>query len=100
MTEYDEMSEHVLRLDDTVTRLVLEVAKLQEYDEHVNLTMPKPNSDAGDEFVRQELLSMYDCCEDRDAPALEYVIRLVSTNDQWQEFWEANGLRHLISIGE
>ena len=100
MIEYDEMREHVLRLDDTVTRLVLEVAKLQEYDEFVNLTTPKPDSDEGDAFVRQELLSMYDCCDGRDATALEYVIRLVSTPAQWEEFYRVNNLKNVFAIGE
>ena len=100
MNEYDEMREHVLRLDDTVTRLVLEVAKLQEYDEFVNLTTPKPDSDEGDAFVRQELLSMYDCCDGRDATALEYVIRLVSTPAQWEEFYRVNDLKNVFAIGE
>jgi len=100
MIEYDEMREHVLRLDDTVTRLVLEVAKLQEYDEFVNLTTPKPDSDEGDAFVRQELLSMYDCCDGRDATALEYVIRLVSTPAQWEEFYRVNDLKNVFAIGE
>jgi hypothetical protein len=90
----------VARLDDTVTGLALEVAKLQEYDEHVNLTMPDPDSDAGDAFVRQELLSMYECCDGRDATALEYVIRLVSTPAQWQEFYRVNDLKNAFAIGE
>ena len=90
----------VARLDDTVTGLALEVAKLQEYDEHVNLTMPDPDSDAGDAFVRQELLSMYDCCDLRDTTALEYVIRLVSTPAQWEEFYRVNDLKNLYAIGE
>ncbi len=91
---------HVARLDDTVTRMALEVAKLQEYDEHVNLTMPAPDSDAGDEFVRQELLSMYECCDLRDTTALEYVIRLVSTPAQWEEFYRVNDLKNFYAIGE
>ena len=105
MIEYDNamikmIDRHVARLDDTVTRMALEVAKLQEYDEHVNLTMPAPDSDAGDEFVRQELLSMYDCCDLRDTTALEYVIRLVSTPAQWEEFYRVNDLKNLYAIGE
>ncbi len=91
---------HVERLDDTVTGLALEVAKLQEYDEHVNLTMPDPDSDAGDAFVRQELLSMYECCDLRDTTALEYVIRLVSTPAQWEEFYRVNDLKNFYAIGE
>ena len=105
MIEYDNamikmIDRHVARLDDTVTGLALEVAKLQEYDEHVNLTMPNPDSDAGDAFVRQELLSMYDCCDLRDTTALEYVIRLVSTPAQWEEFYRVNDLKNLYAIGE
>jgi hypothetical protein len=100
MIEYDEMREHVLRLDDTVTRLVLEVAKLQEYDEFVNLTTPKPDSEAGDEFVRKELIGAYDSCELRDAPMLEYVIRMFSDPDQWKEFYKENDLKHYYIIGE
>ena len=94
------MERHLLRLDDTVTSLVLEVAKLQEYDEFVNLTMPDPDSDAGDEFVRHELISMYDCCDLRDTTALEYVIRLVSTPAQWEEFYRVNDLKNVFAIGE
>ena len=105
MIEYDNamikmIDRHVARLDDTVTRMALEVAKLQEYDEHVNLTMPAPDSDAGDAFVRQELLSMYDCCDLRDTTALEYVIRLVSTPAQWEEFYRVNDLKNFYAIGE
>lgn len=74
--------------------------KLEEYDKHVNLTTPKPDSDAGDAFVRKELLSMYGCCDSRDAPALEYVIRLLSNPDQWEEFYKVNQLKNVFAIGE
>lgn len=39
--EKESIINHLLRLDDTVTRLTLEVAKLQEYNEYVNLSTPK-----------------------------------------------------------
>lgn len=83
-------------LGDVLARL----DKLEEYDEHVNLTTPKPDSDEGDAFVRQELISMYDCCDGRDATALEYVIRLVSAPDQWAEFYKVNQLKNVFAIGE
>ena len=86
--------------DIRLTLLESRIAKLEEYDEFVNLTTPKPDSDEGDAFVRQELLSMYDCCDGRDATALEYVIRLVSTPAQWEEFYRVNDLKHVFAIGE
>ena len=89
MIKYDQYMDILERLN-----------KLEEYDEHVNLTMPAPDSDAGDEFVRQELLSMYDCCDLRDTTALEYVIRLVSTPAQWEEFYRVNDLKNFYAIGE
>ena len=91
-----EMNDYRKYLDDIVARL----DKLEEYDEFVNLTRPKPDSDAGDAFVRKELLSMYDCCDGRDATALEYVIRLVSNPDQWEEFYRVNQLKNVFAIGE
>ena len=101
MIEYDNamikmIERHVERLDNTVTKLTLEMAKLQQN----TLMIPDPDSDAGDEFVRQELLSMYDCCDLRDTTALEYVIRLVSTTAQWEEFYRVNDLKNLYAIGE
>jgi hypothetical protein len=41
LKEKESIINHLLRLDDTVTRLTLEVAKLQEYNEYVNLSTPK-----------------------------------------------------------
>ena len=41
LRDKESIINHLLRLDDTVTRLTLEVAKLQEYNEYVNLSTPK-----------------------------------------------------------
>ena len=60
----------------------------------------EPNSEAGDEFVRKELINTYDSCELRDAPMLEYVIRMFSDPDQWKEFYGENDLKHYYIIGE
>ena len=87
--DYDRYSNILARLD-----------KLEEYDKYVNLTIPDHSTEAGDEFIRQGLVSLYSFCEGRDAPALEYVIRLVSTPDQWTEFYEANDLKNVYAIGE
>ena len=64
-----------------------------------NIQMPEHNSDEGDEFVRKELINAYECCEARDAVALEYVIKMFSAPDQWKEFYDENNLQHYISIG-
>ena len=87
--DYDRYSNILARLD-----------KLEEYDKYVNLTIPDHNTEAGDKFIRQDLVILYPFCEGRDAPALEYVIRLVSTPDQWTEFYEANDLKNVYAIGE
>ena len=94
--EIDKLRDEDMGYDSLVRR----VEKLEEYDEFLNLSRPRPNTDEADEFVRKELLNMYTCCDDRDSIALEYVIRMVSTPAQWKHFWEANELRHMIAIGE
>jgi len=88
-------------MEQRVTDLENIVSKLSEYDEYVNLnTVVLPNTDEGDEFVRKELVSAYVACEGRDAPMLEYVIRMFSNPDQWKQFWEENDLDHTYVIGE
>ena len=62
--------------------------------------IPEANSDEGDEFVRRELISAYDCCETRDQLPLEYVIRMYSTPEQWKEFADETGLEHYHLLGE
>lgn len=100
-TKEDEGSYMDKGMEQRVIDLENVVAKLSEYNEHVNLnTVVLPNTDEGDEFVRKELVSAYVACEDRDAPMLEYVIRLFSSPDQWKEFWEENDLDHTHVIGE
>ena len=94
--EIDKLRDEDMGYDNLVAR----VEKLEEYDAFLNLSRPKPDSDEGDAFVRQELLSMYDCCDGRDATALEYVIRLVSTPAQWEEFYRVNDLKNVFAIGE
>lgn len=58
--------------------------------EIANVALVEPNSVAGDEFVRKELIQAYERCEERDAPFLEYVIKMYSDPTQWEEFYEEN----------
>jgi len=74
--------------------------KRMEKLELSNTQLLEPNSEAGDEFVRKELIGAYDSCELRDAPMLEYVIRMFSDPDQWKEFYGENDLKHYYIIGE
>ena len=74
--------------------------KRMEKLELSNTQLLEPNSEAGDEFVRKELINAYDSCELRDAPMLEYVIRMFSDPDQWKEFYGENDLKHYYIIGE
>jgi len=74
--------------------------KRMEKLELSNTQLLEPNSEAGDEFVRKELINAYDSCELRDAPMLEYVIRMFSDPDQWKEFYKENDLKHYYIIGE
>ena len=62
--------------------------------------MPEHNSDEGDEFVRKELIQAYDNCELRDMLPLEYVIRMYSDPDQWEEFSKENNLKSYHILGE
>ncbi len=89
MTDYEKYENILNRLD-----------KLEAYDKYVNLTTPKHNSDEGDEFVRKELISAYDGCEERDMVFLEYVIKMYSNPTQWEEFYGSAGLEHYITIGK
>jgi hypothetical protein len=74
--------------------------KRMEKLELSNTQLLEPNSEAGDEFVRKELINTYDSCELRDAPMLEYVIRMYSDTTQWKEFYGENDLKHYYIIGE
>ncbi len=80
----------------TLNNLTMRVQKLEK----ANLKIPDHNTEAGDEFVRKELVSMYEDCEERDAPFLEYVIRIVSDPEQWAEFHKDNELSNRIAIQE
>ena len=83
MFDYEKYENILNRLD-----------KLEAYDKYVNLTEPKHNSDEADEFVRKELISAYDRCEERDMFFLEHIIKMYSTPTQWEEFYDSAGLKH------
>ena len=96
----DKLKENDMITYEQYMDILERLGKLEEYDEYTNLTMPDRNTDEADEFVRKELVSAYVACEDRDAPMLEYVIRMFSNFNQWKEFWEDNHLDHTNVIGE
>jgi len=83
MFDYEKYENILNRLD-----------KLEAYDKYVNLTAPKHGSDEGDDFVRKELISAYDRCEERDMFFLEHIIKMYSTPTQWEEFYDSAGLKH------
>ena len=85
-----------IKMNEELDNLLKRMEKL----ELSNTQLLEPNSEAGDEFVRKELINAYDSCELRDAPMLEYVIRMFSDPDQWKEFYGENDLKHYYIIGE
>ena len=85
-----------MKMNEELDNLLKRMEKL----ELSNTQLLEPNSEAGDEFVRKELIGAYDSCELRDAPMLEYVIRMFSDPDQWKEFYKENDLKHYYIIGE
>ena len=85
-----------IKMNEELDNLLKRMEKL----ELSNTQLLEPNSEAGDEFVRKELIGAYDSCELRDAPMLEYVIRMFSDPDQWKEFYKENDLKHYYIIGE
>ena len=85
-----------IKMNEELDNLLKRMEKL----ELSNTQLLEPNSEAGDEFVRKELIGAYDSCELRDAPMLEYVIRMFSDPDQWKEFYGENDLKHYFIIGE
>ena len=85
-----------IKMNEELDNLLKRMEKL----ELSNTQLLEPNSEAGDEFVRKELIGAYDSCELRDAPMLEYVIRMFSDPDQWKEFYGENDLKHYYIIGE
>ena len=85
-----------IKMNEELDNLLKRMEKL----ELSNTQLLEPNSEAGDEFVRKELINAYDSCELRDAPMLEYVIRMFSDPDQWKEFYKENDLKHYYIIGE
>lgn len=68
--------------------------------EIANVALVESNSDAGDEFVRKELIRAYEICETRDQLPLEYVIRMFSDPTQWKDFYEEHNLKHYHILGE
>ena len=85
-----------IKMNEELDNLLKRMEKL----ELSNTQLLEPNSEAGDEFVRKELIGAYDSCELRDAPMLEYVIRMYSDTTQWKEFYKENDLKHYYIIGE
>ena len=85
-----------IKMNEELDNLLKRMEKL----ELSNTQLLEPNSEAGDEFVRKELINAYDSCELRDAPMLEYVIRMFSDTTQWKEFYGENDLKHYYIIGE
>ena len=85
-----------IKMNEELDNLLKRMEKL----ELSNTQLLEPNSEAGDEFVRKELINAYDSCELRDAPMLEYVIRMFSDPAQWKEFYGENDLKHYYIIGE
>ena len=79
----------------TLNNLTMRVQKLEK----ANLKIPDHNTEAGDEFVRKELISAWEGAEDRDQVMLEYVIRIFSDAEQWAEFYDSAELEHVHSIG-
>ena len=69
-------------------------------DSLLNVALVEPNSDAGDEFVRKELIRAYEICKTRDQLPLEYVIRMFSDPTQWKEFYEEHNLKHYHILGD
>ena len=85
-----------IKMNEELDNLLKRMEKL----ELSNTQLLEPNSEAGEEFVRKELIGAYDSCELRDAPMLEYVIRMYSDTTQWKEFYKENDLKHYYIIGE
>ena len=96
----DKLKENDMITYEQYMDILERLGKLEEYDEYTNLTMPDRNTDEADEFVRKELISAYDGCEERDMVFLEYVIKMYSNPTQWEEFYGSAGLEHYITIGK